>query len=550
MDEAGQAARKARETLARHRDELVNRHLADLFAGDPDRFARFSGTCGGVLVDYSKQRVTPEILKTLFDLGRGCELEDWIAALFAGETVNCTEQRPAMHWRLRAAPDQAPEVAQELDRMESIVNRVLAGQWRGVQGDAITDVVNVGVGGSDLGPLMAAHALHDHPPEQGRRPRLHFVSALDGSHIAPLLDTLDPARTLVIVSSKSFATVDTMTNARAARLWLNDAFPGREEAVLRCHFLGVSAQPERMSEWGIPGVNQLEFWDWVGGRFSLWSAIGLPIALAVGMDGFHRFLAGAREMDEHFQHSALEENLPAISGLIDIWNVNFLDIRARAVLPYDGRLKHFPTYLEQLEMESNGKSVNRAGEKLDYHTCPVIWGDVGSNAQHAFFQLLHQGTQPVACDFIVAAEAGRRTLDNTRLAHLEEQHHINLANCLGQSRLLAFGQKVVSDHEDLPAFKRYHGNQPSTTLLLDELSPHTLGALIAFYEHKVFVQSVIWRINPFDQWGVELGKQVANDLASVLRGKEDASGLDSSTQSLIERIRQTGATGTTPSGGE
>lgn len=539
MGEAGQAARKARETLAGHRDKLEHRHLADLFADDPDRFARFSGACGGIVVDYSKQRVTPDILEALFDLGRGCELEGWIAALFAGEMVNSTEQRPAMHWRLRVEPDNAPEVAEQLARMESIVDRVLAGQWRGVQGDAITDVVNVGVGGSDLGPLMAAHALHDHPPEHGRRPRLHFVSALDGSHIAPLLDTLDPARTLVIVSSKSFSTVDTMTNARTARLWLNDAFPGREEAVLRCHFLGVSAQPERMNEWGIPAVNQLEFWDWVGGRFSLWSVIGLPIALAVGMDGFRRFLAGAREMDEHFRHTALEDNLPVISGLIDIWNVNFLDIRARAVLPYDGRLKHFPTYLEQLEMESNGKSVNRSGEPIDYHTCPVIWGDVGSNAQHAFFQLLHQGTQPVVCDFIVAAEAGRRTLDNMRLAHLEEQHHINLANCLGQSRLLAFGQQVLAESQDLPAFKRYHGNQPSTTLLLDELSPRTLGALIAFYEHKVFVQSVIWGINPFDQWGVELGKQVATELADVLGGEGDEQHLDCSTAELVRRVRQT-----------
>lgn len=538
MERGNESVRPAWQALTSLSDQLKQQHLIDLFALDPERFARFSGECGGVLVDYSKQRITREVLDALLELARACELEDWIKALFAGETVNSTEQRPAMHWRLRCEPESAPEVAEQLERMASIVDRVLAGQWRGCQGDAITDVVNVGVGGSDLGPLMAAHALHDHQPEHGRRPRLHFVSSLDGSHIAPLLDTLDPGRTLVIVSSKSFSTVDTMTNARAAHLWLTDAFPGQEEAILRCHFLGVSACPERMTEWGIPAVNQLEFWDWVGGRFSLWSAIGLPIALAIGMEGFYRFLAGAREMDEHFRRAPLEQNLAVLTGVIDVWNVNFLDIRARAVLPYDGRLKHFPTYLEQLEMESNGKSVNRAGEKLDYHTCPVIWGDVGSNAQHAFFQLLHQGTQPVSCDFIVAAEAGRRSLDNARLEHLEEQHHINLANCLGQSRLLAFGQRAVDGEQEPPTFKQYHGNQPSTTLLLQDLSPRTLGALIALYEHKVFVQSVIWGINPFDQWGVELGKQVATELADVLGGARGEQGLDCSTAGLVGRIQR------------
>jgi glucose-6-phosphate isomerase len=549
MDESNRSPHQARKALADQLSTLEQQHLSDLFAADPERFARFSGSCGGVLVDYSKQRITPEILASLFDLGRACELDDWIAALFSGETVNSTEQRPAMHWRLRQ-PDTAPEVAEQLEHMAGMVNQVLAGQWRGVQGDAITDVVNVGVGGSDLGPLMAAHALHDHVPEAGERPRLHFVSAMDGSHIAPLLDTLDPGRTLVIVSSKSFATVDTMTNARTARLWLTDAFPGKEEAILRCHFLGVSARADRMSEWGIPPFNQLEFWDWVGGRFSLWSAIGLPIALAVGMAGFRRLLEGAREMDEHFRYTRLEENLPVIIGLIDVWNVNFLDIRARAVLPYDGRLKHFPTYLEQLEMESNGKSVNRAGEPIDYHTCPVIWGDVGSNAQHAFFQLLHQGTQPVACDFVVSAEAGRRSLDNARLEHLEEQHHINLANCLGQSRLLAFGQRVVAGQEQLPSFKQYHGNQPSTTLLLEELSPRTLGALIALYEHKVFVQSVLWGINPFDQWGVELGKQVATELADVLDGSRGPDALDCSTAELVRRVQKTRSSNRNGSGKE
>lgn len=421
--------------------------------------------------------------------------------------------------------------------MGRMVNRIHSGQWRGCEGDAITDVVNVGVGGSDLGPLMASFALNEYLPPSGRRPRLHFVSSMDGSQIAPLLDELNPATTLIVVSSKSFTTVDTMSNAATARYWLESAFPEANGAVLRCHFIGISAQVERMNEWGIHPGNQLQFWDWVGGRYSLWSTIGLPIALTIGMEGFRELLAGAHEMDRHFAEAPWESNLPVLMGLVDVWNLNFLDITARAVLPYDGRLKHLPSYLEQLEMESNGKSVTRAGENVNYHTCPVIWGEVGPNAQHAFYQLLHQGTQPVACEFIVAARSNSRG-GGVQAGQLNDQHQLTLANCLAQSRLMALGEAALPDDADPPPFKRYRGNQPSTTLMLDELTPRHLGALLALYEHKVFVQAVMWGINPFDQWGVEMGKVIARDMTRVLENGAGGDILDASSRALAERARK------------
>ena len=539
-DHFSAAERPVRQALADHAGKARHWHLADLFADDAGRFDTLSREGCGLLVDYSKQRLTGETLDLLRDLARARDLEGWIRALFGGSDVNWTEARPALHWRLREQAAAAPEVHDQLARMGEIVDQVLRGQWRGCHGDAITDVVNVGVGGSDLGPLMASYALADFRPEHGRRPNLHFVSSMDGSQIAPLLNDLNPATTLVVVSSKSFTTLDTLANAETARAWLERAFPDQQRALMRCHFVGVSANPEKMTEWGIHPCNQLLFWEWVGGRFSLWSAIGLPIALTVGMQGFHELLEGAREMDRHFREAPLADNLPVILGLVDVWNINFLDITARAVLPYDGRLKHFPSYLEQLEMESNGKSVTRDGTPVDYHTCPVIWGEVGSNAQHAFYQLLHQGTQPVACDFIVAgryvpphgdAEGG----EHQRLAR---QHRLTLANCLAQSRLLALGGRALPDDQhDQPAFKQYRGNQPSTTLMLDELSPRRLGSLVALYEHKVFVESVLWGINPFDQWGVEMGKVIARDMVPVLETDDGLDGLDASTRGLVRRAR-------------
>lgn len=523
--------------LAKHAEKLRLYHLSDLFARDSDRFDSLNVTSCGLTLDISKQRLTTETLALLERLADERQLAEWVGSLFGGEQVNCTEQREAMHWRLRA-DEPGSEVEIELARMEKMVERILSGHWRGYLGDSITDVVNIGVGGSDLGPLMATRALHQCEPDKGRRPRLHFVSSMDGSHLDALLAGLNPRTTLFIISSKSFTTIDTLTNAATARCWLERGCGGAAAALMRCHFIGVSASADKMDAWGIPSGNQLRFWEWVGGRYSLWSAIGLPIALCIGMAGFREFLAGARAMDQHFQHAPLLQNVPVLMGLVDVWNINFLGISARAVLPYDGRLQHLPAYLEQLEMESNGKSVDRAGQTVTYQTCPVIWGEVGPNAQHAFYQLLHQGTEPVSCEFLMVARRYSDLPANQDQKELEEQHALALANCLAQSRLLALGDSALGRDESAEPHKRYRGNQPSSTLLMDALTPRSLGSLIALYEHKVFVEAVIWGINPFDQWGVEMGKVIAKGMQGLLSGEDDGADLDSSSLGLASRIRQ------------
>lgn len=530
--------------LADHAETIREQHLAELFANDPQRFERLHSECGPLLFDYSKQRLTEQALSDLFELARQHSLSDWISRLFAGEKVNCTEGRPAMHWALRLPKNAecmvdgenvAQEVHQQLEQMDRIVDKIHSGQWRGVTGEVATDVVNIGVGGSDLGPLMVSEALCDNAAQTSAPLRVHFASTMDGSQLSQLLRTLNPHTTLFIISSKSFTTIDTLSNAGTARLWLQRTL-GDKPGVTECHFLGVSAAAEKMNDWGISPENQLKIWDWVGGRYSLWSAIGLPIALTIGMDGFRKMLEGAHLMDEHFKSAPWEQNLPVLMALIGIWNTNVLDINAQAVLPYDGRLKHLPLYLEQLEMESNGKSVTRDGQPVTQHTCPIIWGDVGPNAQHAFYQLLHQGTEPVTCDFIAPARRYHR-VQGEAMEELAAQHELALANCLAQSRLLALGDAALSDPESLPAHQRYRGNQPSSTLLLDELTPYSLGALLAMYEHKVFVQSVIWNINPFDQWGVEMGKRLAVDtLAAIREQSPQMNGADSSTVGLLQRI--------------
>lgn len=522
------------QALAAHAKEQGERHLSELFADDDQRFARFSLRLPGLLADFSKQRITDATLTQLLALAEACDLQAARAAFFAGEPVNTSEARAAKHWSLRLPPAQAEaEVNAQLECMATLVARIRSGQWRGVRGEAITDVVNIGVGGSDLGPLMVTHALRDFAPVQEARLRVHFASSMDGSQMAQLQQKLRPGNTLFIVSSKSFSTPDTLHNANTARQWLVSHL-GDEAAVLRCHFIGVSACPEKMDGWGIPTANQLQLWDWVGGRFSLWSTIGLPIALMLGMDGFRELLAGAHAMDEHFQQAEFSQNLPVLQALLEVWNVNFLGIKARTLLPYDGRLRYLPAYLEQLEMESNGKSVSRDGKPLDHDTCPVIWGEVGPNAQHAFYQLLHQGTQPVACDFIVPAH--RYHEGPAQGDDLSRQHQLALANCLAQTRLLAFGDKALAN--TLPeAWRRYAGNQPSNLLLLDALNPTTLGSLLALYEHKVFVAAVIWDINPFDQWGVEMGKKIAEELLPQVSGKTaPAASLDASTLGLLKVI--------------
>ncbi|SHE30527.1 glucose-6-phosphate isomerase [Modicisalibacter ilicicola DSM 19980] len=536
------------QSLSAHADAMREVHLKELFSESDERHGHFSRRAAGLMLDLSKQRWRDDTLDKLLELARVAQVPEAIKRLLAGERVNRSEDRPALHTALRLPADACLEVEGEdivpavhrtLDHMATMVEKFLAGQWRGATGKAITDVVNLGVGGSDLGPLMVTHALADYRPRDVHRVEVHFASTMDGSQLADYLDRLNPETTLFVLSSKSFTTIDTLSNARTAKDWLMGHLvdgDGDHDLVMRQHFIGVSASPEKMSEWGISNANQLEFWEWVGGRYSLWGAIGLPIALTVGMDNFRALLDGAHAMDRHFASAELADNLPVLLALAGIWNVNFLDIRAHSILPYDGRLEYFASYLEQLEMESNGKSVTNDGEKVRYSTCPVLWGQLGPNAQHAFYQLLHQGTQAVECDFIAPMRRYDRVEDEATRKHLKSQHRLTLANCFAQSRLLMLGDEAIDDDGPRPSHKRYHGNQPSTTLLLDRLTPETLGALVALYEHKVFVQATIWDINPFDQWGVELGKKIATQTEQILASREGIDALDASSRGLIEAV--------------
>lgn len=519
-------------------------HLNELFAQDDLRFENFSVLFEQIVFDFSKQRINQQVLDTLMAWAEVHDLAHWMKQLFSEQKINYTEQRAAMHWALRL-PEQeqahtplSNQVHEQLQRMFALVEKIHAGQCRGATGEVIQDVVNIGVGGSDLGPLMVTRALSDFKQNTSKPLHVHFVSTIDGSQLSNLLHQLRPETTLFIISSKSFGTIDTLSNAQTARSWLEKAL-GSQPQILTHHFVGVSTKVDKMTEWGIAAENQFLLWDWVGGRYSLWSCIGLPIALSIGIDGFKQLLAGAHAIDQHFQTAPFEKNIPVLMGLLGVWNNNFLKIQTHAVLPYDGRLKYFASYLQQLEMESNGKSIQRNGEKVQLESCPIVWGEVGPNAQHAFYQLLHQGTHAVSCDFIAPVQ--RYNTNQFTYAEnadaLVQQHHLALSNCLAQSRLLAFGNQALDQKElaNLPIYKQYSGNQPSTTILLQELNPYSLGMLIAMYEHKVFVQSVLWNINPFDQWGVEKGKEIANQLLPILNGTvEDISTLDVSTQGLIQ----------------
>jgi len=514
--------------------------LVDLFAEATQRAQQMTVAAGPLTLDYSKQRVTPEVMQALEKLALEVGVPERVHALFAGEKVNLSEDRAALHTALRAPLDKRPAgleaVDVELERMAALVEKVQSGVWRGFSGKRITDVVNLGVGGSDLGPLMVTQALREYTRPEAVHLKVHFASTIDGSQLFDLLAHLNPETTLFTIASKSFTTIDTLSNADTVRSWLGSYCPD-SELLHRCHFIGMSASPEKMTAWGLPESNQLYFWNWVGGRFSLWATIGLPIALALGMPVFRELLAGAHALDEHFRSAPPLENLPMLLALLGVWNVNCLDIRAHAILPYDGRLKYFPSYLEQLEMESNGKSVTREGVPLDYATCPVLWGEIGANAQHAFYQLLHQGTQAVASDFIIAASRYESMKDSAHYASLMNQHELNIANCLAQSRVLALGNAAVEPSDN--PFRNYPGNQPSSTLVLQQLDAHSLGALIALYEHKVYAQACLWGINPFDQWGVELGKQVAKQLQPHLQPKGnglESDDLDSSTLNLSRLI--------------
>ena len=520
--------------------------LAALFEHDKARTQRFSVQNGALYMDYSKQCIDDAVLTTLLNLANSGDLRARVNALLQGAIVNTSEERAALHTALRlpataqlqvGSQNVVADVHQSLAQVERLSTRIRNGTWRGFSGKAITDVVNIGVGGSDLGPLMAATALDEWADTAIK---VHFVSNMDGSQLDNLLKRLNAETTLFIISSKSFGTVDTLSNAKTALSWLLATATlgaGTESSVLRRHFIGISANREKMNAWGIHPEHQLQLWDWVGGRFSLWSAIGLAIAVRIGMTQFRELLAGAHSMDTHFATADFSDNLPVLLGLIAVWNSTFLHIHAHTVLPYDGRLGYLPSYLTQLEMESNGKSVTHDGEHIDYDTCPILWGEIGSDAQHAFYQLLHQGTQHVSCDFIACV---RHYSDAAKNESLLYQHELALANCLAQSRVLAFGNAAVTETSaacPTDKYKHYRGNQPSTTLLIDDLNPHSLGELIALYEHKVYVMASIWDINPFDQWGVEMGKQMAEAVYQAMQ-KETSNSFDSSTNQLLAHIKQ------------
>ena len=530
--------------LEEHARGMAGRHLRDLFAADPDRFARFSLRFEDLLLDYSKHRIDQETLRLLLDLAHAADVENWRAMMFEGAKINHTEHRAVLHVALRNRSDRPipvdgtdvmPEVRAVLERMGRFVAGVRDGSWRGFTGQRITDVVNIGIGGSDLGPQMVCLALE---PYADRERRTHFVSNVDGGHLALTLRGLEPERTLFVVASKTFTTQETMTNARSARDWLLSKMAGDERAVAR-HFVAVSTNEAEVEKFGIDPANMFGFWDWVGGRYSLWSAIGLPVALHVGMERFEELLGGAFAMDEHFRTTPLAENLPVVMALLGVWYDNFLGAQSHAILPYDQNLARFPAYFQQGDMESNGKSVDRAGHPVDYQTGPIIWGEPGTNGQHAFFQLIHQGTKLIPCDFLAAARS---------LTPLGDHHPKLLANFLAQTEALAFGKTEDEARAELKGqglsgedlatllpYKVFEGNRPTSSIVYRELTPHRLGSLIALYEHKIFVQGVVWNINGFDQWGVELGKQLAGRILPELDGDAAApvTGHDASTNGLI-----------------
>jgi glucose-6-phosphate isomerase len=516
------------QALGAHAGKLRASHLRELFASDGQRFARFSRQHDGLLLDFSKQRIDAEAHRLLLDLAAAADIDGWKQKMLAGETINHTEGRAVRHMALRAGAQAPAEVHAVHERLHACCESIHSGAWRGYTGERICDIVNIGIGGSDLGPRMATRAL---AAQQQPDLRVHFVANVDGADIAPLLARLNPRTTLFVIASKTFTTQETLTNAATARAWLLAA-AGDETAVAR-HFIAISTDRQRTRQFGIADENVFEFWDWVGGRFSLWSAIGLSLALAIGWRQFEQLLAGARSMDEHFIAAPAADNLPLTLALLSLWNTDFLSARSAAVLPYSQSLQLLPAYLQQLEMESNGKRIDRDGRTLDMASCPIIWGEAGTNGQHSFYQLLHQGGQLIPCDFIALRDAD---------FPLPGHHPALLANCLAQSAALAFGQtaeevRASGVSEELLPYKLFPGNQPSTTLLLPALNAYTLGQLLALYEHKVFCLGVLWNINAFDQWGVELGKHLAGRLEPVLAGGDD-SAFDSSTRGLLAALRR------------
>lgn len=530
--------------LADHFIDINETNIKSLFAEDPERFKKFSILFEDILFDFSKNRINDTTMALLVQLAKECKLDEAIKAMYNGDKINETEDRSVLHVALRNATnspilvdgqDVTPEVNAVLAKMEKFSNAVISGEWKGYTGKEITDVVNIGIGGSDLGPVMVTEALKHYKT----RLNLHFVSNVDGTHIAETLKVVNPETTLFLVASKTFTTQETMTNANSARTWFLES--GAKEADIAKHFAALSTNAKDVSAFGIDTENMFEFWDWVGGRYSLWSAIGLSISLGIGFDNFKQLLAGAHATDRHFAETPFEKNVPVILGLLGVWYINFFNAETHVILPYDQYLHRFAAYFQQGDMESNGKHIDRNGNAVDYETGPVIWGEPGTNGQHAFYQLIHQGTRIIPADFIAPAQT---------LNPLGDHHPILLSNFFAQSEALMNGKtadeveaelkKAGKSEEEikmLTPFKEFDGNRPTNSILLKKVTPHSLGALIAAYEHKIFVQGVIWNIFSFDQWGVELGKQLAQKIQPELKGNEEVTTHDSSTNGLINQYK-------------
>lgn len=533
------------QPLQEHYERVKTLHMRRLFSVDPKRVDQFSIKHHGLLLDYSKNRITQETVNLLCQLAREANLEEWRERMFTGEAINNTEGRAVLHTALRNCSnspvmvnneDVMPQINATIDKMETFSNKVRSGDWKGYTGKVITDIVNIGIGGSDLGPKMVYQALK---PYRHKRLTVHFVSNVDGAHIDSTLEKLDPETSLFIISSKTFTTQETITNAHNAREWFLQTV--LDKAHISKHFVAVSTNSDAVAAFGIDTQNMFEFWDWVGGRYSLWSAIGLSVILAVGMEHFKSMLRGAHSMDEHFREAPLEENMPVIMGMLGVWYNNFFHAESHGILPYDDYLRSLPLYLEQADMESNGKSVDRDGRKVDYATGPIIWGTSGINGQHAFYQALHQGTKLIPADFIISML--------THSVH-QEQHNIMFSNALAQTEALMRGRNLDETYADIMASEKvpsdverrvhhmvFDGNHPTNTLLIRKLTPRSLGMLIALYEHKIFVQGIIWNLNSFDQWGVELGKQLAKKILADIKSPTPANSHDSSTNTLINYYR-------------
>ena len=542
MDDHDPLHRPVSRSLQAHQEKMAEVHMRELFAADPARFERFSLQVGEVLLDYSKNRITDETMRLLMQLAEEADVAGWRERMFNGDKINHTENRAVLHVALRNrsnrpvmvdGEDVMPKVNAVIERMGAFAEQVRSGQWRGYTGERITAVVNIGIGGSDLGPQMVYQALK---PYRHPRLKVHYISNVDGAHVKETLESLNPETTLFIVSSKTFTTQETMTNANYAREWF--LAQSQAEKHIAKHFVAVSTNREAVTAFGIDPENMFEFWDWVGGRYSLWSAIGLSIVLAVGAERFIELLEGANEMDEHFRHAPLEKNMPVILALLGVWYNNFFGAQSHAILPYDHYLRSLPAYLEQADMESNGKSVDREGHVVDYATGQIIWGATGINGQHAFYQLLHQGTKMIPADFIVSVEPH---------TELQAHHDILIANFLAQTEALMRGRTREETQAQTGQFvqhKVFDGNHPSNAILLQKLTPHALGMLVALYEHKIFVQGVIWNLNSYDQWGVELGKQLASRILPELHAAAPVGSHDASTNALINYYRRMSHTDT------